>query len=87
MLWVLFAFMMAMMWSRHWGGDWSGRSRGRHGLKAYDQRIEALEAEAAGREDTIALLETRVAELESRLDFTERLMLQSKSASGEQALA
>lgn len=86
MFWVLFAMVMAMMWSRHWGGDWSGTGRGRRSIQGFQQRMEALEAEGSAREDTIALLETRVAELESRLDFTERLLLQARSTSREQAI-
>lgn len=83
MIWVFFGLMMALMWSRRWGGDWSGRGRRRGFTPEYERRIQALEAEAAGREDTIGLLESRVAELESRLDFTERLIMQPKSAVGD----
>ena len=43
-------------------------------LKQYDDRIAALESELASRDDAIVLLESRVNELESRLDFTERLL-------------
>lgn len=82
-MWVFFGLMMALIWSRHWGGDWSGRGRRRSFTQECERRIQALEAEAAGREDTIALLESRVAELESRLDFTERLIMQPK-ATGDQ---
>lgn len=79
MFWVFFGLVMAMMWSRHWrGGDWSGRGSRRRSQEL-DRRIETLEAELGGRDETIALLESRVNELESRLDFTERLIMQPKA--------
>jgi hypothetical protein len=86
MLWVFFGLMMAMMWSRRWWSDgsyWSGRGRRRKPpfFQEYDDRIAALEADIANRDETISLLESRVNELESRLDFTERLMLQPKADS------
>ena len=82
-MWVFFGLIMAMVWSRHWGGDWSGRGR-RGGLTPeVERRIQALEVEVTGREETIALLESRVAELESRLDFTERLIMQPKAAAAD----
>ncbi len=80
MLWVLLAFAMAMMVSRRWHDDWGwGSHRGRGRRHEMDQRVSALEAELAARDDTVALLEARVNELESRLDFTERLLMTAKA--------
>ncbi len=78
MMWVIFGVIVAMMWSRGWHSEWSGKGSHRRGgmLKQYDDRIAALEAELASRDDTLVLLESRVNELESRLDFTERLLTQ-----------
>jgi chromosome segregation ATPase len=76
MMWVIFGVVIAIMWSKMSQGDWSGKgSRRRAGmLKQYDDRIAALESELASRDDAIVQLESRVNELESRLDFTERLL-------------
>jgi len=79
MIWAVFGLMMAMMWSRHWMGD---GAHGRRGRELRD-RIAGLEAELAGRDDAIALLEVRVNELESRLDFAERMLLEPKPATGQ----
>lgn len=78
MMWVIFAVVMIIMMSKAARGDWHGRGAHRRAgyLKEYEERIAALEAELAGRDDAIVLLETRVNELESRLDFTERLLTQ-----------
>lgn len=78
MMWVIFGVVMAIMWSKMSQGDWSGKGSHRRAgmLKQYDDRIAALEAELASRDDAIVLLESRVNELESRLDFTERLLTQ-----------
>jgi hypothetical protein len=55
---------------------WSGRRRHaadeRHPLDA--SRMEGLEAREQQRQDQIEELEGRVAELEARLDFAERLL-------------
>lgn len=67
MSWVILVFAMSMFWS------WNGRGR-RRLSRQEESRIAALEAEVAGRDDSIVALETRVAELESRLDFAERLL-------------
>jgi uncharacterized coiled-coil protein SlyX len=78
MMWVIFGVVMAIMWSKMSHGDWSGKGSHRRAgmLKQYDDRIAALEAELASRDEAIVLLESRVNELESRLDFTERLLTQ-----------
>jgi uncharacterized coiled-coil protein SlyX len=67
MSWVILVFAMSMFWS------WNGKSR-RRLSRQEESRIAALEAEVAGRDDSIVALETCVAELESRLDFAERLL-------------
>lgn len=69
MSWVILAFAMSMFWG--WG--YSGRGR-RRLSREEEARIAALESDLAGRDDAIVALETRVAELESRLDFAERLL-------------
>lgn len=70
MSWVILAIAMAFFMSQ------VGHLRRQAGRPdpATERRISALEADLAHREDTIALLETRVAELENRLDFAERLL-------------
>lgn len=73
MSWVILVFAMSMLWS------WNGKSR-RRLSRQEESRIAALEAEVAGRDDSILALETRVAELESRLDFAERLLSTPDSA-------
>lgn len=76
MLWIIFGIAMAVMWT-----NMSRHGRRRHGLDATTgQRLAALEAELVSRDDTIGLLEARVAELENRLDFTERLLSDGRSA-------
>ncbi len=75
MSWVILAFAMSMFWS--WG--YSGRGR-RRLSREEEARIAALESDLAGRDDAIVALETRVAELESRLDFAERLLSTPSSA-------
>ena len=64
---ILFAVVFPMM-SRH---GWGGRER--HGPRN-SERMEALEAELDARLDEIRMLESRVAELESRMDFSERML-------------
>ncbi len=65
-------------WRHPW--NWEGRSRGdtRRGHRGpvADELAEALEAQRAVTEQ----LEQRVAELESRLDFTERLLAERREA-------
>lgn len=65
---VLFAVVMPMM-----GRRWYGHSRDRV-RPGHRERMEALEAELEDRLEDIRMLETRVAELESRMDFSERLL-------------
>ena len=68
MSWVILMVCMAVFWS-----SWGGRNR-RRLSRQEEGRIAALEADLASRDDSILALETRVAELESRLDFAERLL-------------
>jgi hypothetical protein len=69
MSWVFLVVCMAVFMSFNWGGK--GRRRF---TRQEEERLAALEAELASRDDSILALETRVAELESRLDFAERLL-------------
>lgn len=75
MSWVVLVVFMSVFWSWGYGG------RRRRFSRQEEMRIAALEADLAGRDDAIVALENRVAELESRLDFAERLL----SAPAEQA--
>jgi hypothetical protein len=69
MSWIVMVVLMSVFWSFNWGG------RGRRRLSRQEEtRLAALEGELANREDSILALENRVAELESRLDFAERLL-------------
>jgi hypothetical protein len=69
MSWVVLMVCMAVFWSFNWGGNGRRRLSRRE-----EERLATLEAELAHRDDSILALETRVAELESRLDFAERLL-------------
>jgi hypothetical protein len=69
MSWIILVVFMCVFWGTSWG------PRGRRRLSRQEEdRFRALEAELAGRDEAILGLENRVAELESRLDFTERLL-------------
>ncbi len=69
MSWVILAVFMSVFWGWGYGGQ-----RRRRLSRDEEGRIAALESELAGRDDAIVALESRVAELESRLDFAERLL-------------
>jgi hypothetical protein len=59
-------------------GLWArGLRRGRRGSERDDARLE-LDEETRARLATVDQLETRVSELENRLDFTERLLAQGQ---------
>jgi hypothetical protein len=74
MRWVFFGVMMAILWSMVFS-QWGPKNKRRRGLDAEAvRRLDELEQELLHRDDTIALLEARVSELENRLDFTERLL-------------
>jgi len=69
MSWIALVVCFAVFSSFGWGG------RNRRRLSRQEEsRLAALEAELASRDDSIVALENRVAELESRLDFAERLL-------------
>lgn len=78
---VLFAVVMPMM-SRQWSGQ--RRDRLRPGDR---ERMEALEAELEDRLEDIRTLDVRVAELESRLDFAERLLGSGSRTPGAEPLS
>lgn len=68
-------------------GDWSGRRRRRlrggwddDGASA--ETIAELRRDAALRDADMEALHTRVAELENRLDFTERMLAQHREHPG-----
>jgi hypothetical protein len=69
MSWLFLMVCVAVFFSFNMGG------RGRRRLsRMEEQRLATLEADLASRDDSILALENRVAELESRLDFAERLL-------------
>jgi len=69
MSWIVLVVFMSVFWSFNWGG------RGRRRFsRQEEQRLSSLEAELANRDDSILALENRVNELESRLDFAERML-------------
>jgi hypothetical protein len=69
----------ARYWFRGWGTDADGLDPAdRKGRRRTRERFEALEVELAERTEALQLLEARVNELESRLDFTERLLARAK---------
>lgn len=75
MEWIFIPVIMFLIFSRRrW--DWGGRAPRRHDHESENQR--GGEARDRQREEQINLLETRVAELESRLDYAERLLTQRR---------
>ena len=80
---IIVAIVLASM-AGNWGGN--RRNRGRLSREAED-RIAALEADLANRDEALTGLENRVLELESRLDFTERLLAAHGTDSKPQDLA
>ena len=79
--WVLIPLLMLFIMlgpMRHrW---WAGRRRegADERQPLHSSRLEALEAREQQQRDQIEQLEARVAELESRLDFAERLLTQQR---------
>jgi hypothetical protein len=63
---------------RPWNWDWNGMPRERDPEQSRSRA--ANEERDRRREDQIEQLETRVAELESRLDYTERLLTQRRES-------
>lgn len=80
MSWVVLVVFMSVFWGWGFGGH-----RRRRLSREEETRIAALESELAGREDAIVALEGRVAELESRLDFAERLLSTTSQSSEHRA--
>jgi len=75
--WVL--VVIVVLSSFGWGGF--GRSRRwSRGARLLEGRLEELESALATREEEMDRLHERVAELESRLDFTERLLSAPKES-------
>lgn len=75
--WMIFIFAMAFMgpamrymFGREHGARWEGKGR----LQKRD--AERLDAALAERDAVIEDLQHRLSEMESRLDFTERLIAQ-----------
>jgi hypothetical protein len=69
-MWIVVIMMGFGMMSRHWGG----RTRGRHrGQPLPDPQVGR---DLAEQRDYLEALEARVRELENRLDFTERLLVE-----------
>jgi hypothetical protein len=65
---------------RGWGGDWRGGPHGRGWGPHWDERRQPtvipapLDEGVRARLELVEQLESRVTELENRLDFTERLL-------------
>jgi len=67
-------------WGRRWGRwDWEGARDSRGARLGY----EALAAELGERNAVIEQLEARVAELENRLDFAERMLAAHRPSPAE----
>ena len=81
MKWVILAFAMMWMgsmmkWLFSDGDSSSKRLSGKHGRRAAAELEAALEQ----RDLVIEDLQRRIGELESRLDFTERLLTEKRDA-------
>jgi hypothetical protein len=70
--WIVFFFLPFIFWRRM---GW-GRHRDRRDLPSRPELDEGVRA----RLELVDQLETRVAELENRLDFTERLLSERKES-------
>jgi len=75
--WVL--MLMAMCFAPLWAGRYR-RRRDRFGPSTRE-RMDALEGELDERIEDIRRLETRLAELEARTDFAERLLAERSPSS------
>ncbi len=74
---IVFAFMGPLFrMGRHWGG-WgdAGSPRSRKGLR---EELARMDAALAERDEVIDDLQRRLLEVESRLDFTERLLAEKR---------
>jgi ubiquinone biosynthesis protein UbiJ len=76
-MWILLALAMGLFW---WGRRSRSRLRLRHGFLTPEPTTD-LPEEVRVRLENVDQLESRVAELESRLDFTERLLSERRNAS------
>ncbi|HEU5171138.1 MAG TPA: hypothetical protein VFU46_11405 [Gemmatimonadales bacterium] len=64
-----------------WWGPWAHRRRHWQRDDRHERaRVAELDEEIRARLATVDQLETRVAELENRLDFTERLLSEGRTA-------
>jgi len=88
--WMTFIIIMAMMgpfmrFVFRGGGSFPGH-RGKRVGRGDPEEIARLDAALAERDVVIEDLQRRLSEMESRLDFTERLLAQphATAASGEQ---
>ena len=75
--WVL--VVIVVLSSFGWGGFGRSRRWGR-GARLAERRLAELESALATRDEETDRLHERVAELESRLDFTERLLSAPKES-------
>ncbi len=73
MTWVVLVMLSGFFW---WGPPWGHGSRWRHRRGA---NVPDLPEEFQTRLAAVDQLETRVAELESRLDFAERLLAERRT--------
>lgn len=67
--WLLVALIVLLATRRQWSGPGHGRAMA---------VVAELQRELEAQREYTAALEGRVAELEERLDFTERLLAQSR---------
>jgi hypothetical protein len=74
--WLPFLLFGLFFW-----GPWRwGRRAGRWEYERYSRRDARLDESIKARLDLVDQLETRVSELENRLDFTERLLAERRDA-------
>ena len=71
--WWIFPMMMFFWWGPHW--------RRRHESRDAARARAELDQDIRARLATVDQLETRVSELENRLDFTERLLAERSTSS------
>ena len=86
-LWIffgVFVFGQALRWG-FWGGRWAKRHSRHWSWEAWEGRdsghgreLEALRNDLDGRLAEIDSLQSRVTELENRLDFAERLLAERR---------
>jgi len=76
-LFALFWIGPMMRWMFGQGHEARQRVRGKHGRKLEESRLEAALEQ---RDQVIEDLQRRISELESRLDFTERMLAAPKES-------